>query len=257
MLCDGCVEESSVVDKDIWTARSGFDLRDLTTRAKDATTLGFEGWCLRNTLPPSMQAINTAAYNSFQFQPTVETAVDDWLRKKGIARFLAIHWRRSDVLLDFRDQFSKYTPEHMAEAVRGWLPRATVPISDVVLVTDNFVRPEIDRLRELLRSATGLSLHRFSPDDVDSRRLPERMHLMTGQPPSEFSVAQVQALFMDLAIAGRSDAILTNYAVSNFVAFIQSRRKEMLGPEQAMATFMSTEQAIELSDTQEHDVYAL
>lgn len=203
-------------------------------RAHSALTLGLSGWCLRFNFAPGLRATaDTVQKHGIRFRDNVEAAATLWLRQKELGRFAAVHWRRSDVLLDHYDNFGKFTPEYMIKALQAFSEQHLSGISDLLLVTDNFVVPELTRFKQLAKSELGLRVHRFNPYSEKTvpilSILPDDFVTSEGIPASAMSVAQVQSLFMDIALASYADVLLVNYPASNYGSFIQAQRVSHFG----------------------------
>mmetsp|Transcript_6582 Transcript_6582/g.16903 ORF Transcript_6582/g.16903 Transcript_6582/m.16903 type:complete len:467 (+) Transcript_6582:316-1716(+) len=236
VLCDQCGENNGTAR---FSPRQGVDAQSLTAQAVAATTLGLGGWCLRSKLTAQMEAVSAAVYRDFHFLPEVENVADLWLQERQMSSFLAVHWRRSDVLLDFHSEFEAHTPEHMLSSVQTALARLP-SITDVLLITDNFLALEVERFRDLLYTKCNVRMHRFSAHERYPGTLPTMVRLSNGSKASERSVAIVQSLFMDLALAGRAQALITNYYSSNFAQYIQGLRSKRYGHNNARQTYFST-----------------
>jgi len=197
---------SSVPD---WTSIAAGRLLAQRLKASDATTVGLDGLCLRMPFPPRIEDARREVRTAFRLAPSIRARAARFRERHGLRRYLALHWRRGDVLVDHPDTFAWQTPERVVDALeRVARRRGLGDLDGIVLLTDAFSRPELERLSRLLPQRLGLPVLRFDADAALRRTFdPDR---------------QIDHLIMDLALGAEADVLVGSYIGSNFLALMQT-----------------------------------
>lgn len=181
-----------------------------TTPVGDAATVALDGFCLRMPLGKDIEARRPGLRGVFRPSPAITARVDAFRREHHLKRYLALHWRRGDVVVDHRAQFLGHTPENVAAAVKQLVERERLgPFDGVVLLTDAFSKPELARMNDQLVRAVGAPVVRWdAAPDLSRSFAPER---------------QVDDVIMDLALGMNADVVVGTFAGSNFFNLMASR----------------------------------
>ena len=176
----------------------------------DAATVSLDGFCMRMPLGPDIERRRAGIERVFRPSAAIAARVAEFRSAHGLKRYVALHWRRGDVIVDHRARFVGHTPERVADAVKQLVARERLgPFDGVVLLTDAFSKPELERMHEQLGRALGLPVVRFdAAPDLSRSFEPDR---------------QVDDVIMDLALGMSADVVVGTFAGSNFFNLMASR----------------------------------
>eukprot|EP00052_Salpingoeca_macrocollata_P017172 m.139152 g.139152 ORF g.139152 m.139152 type:complete len:364 (-) comp20298_c0_seq5:58-1149(-) len=186
-------------------------LGDWALAENSVRNLATAGLCLRFKYKGENRDFISAVPHAWKISDKVQSKINAWRAERNITKYLAFHWRRGDVVIDHGPTFIKHTPENVIQRIKIALAGLEGSVSAIVLLSDNFMKPELRRIAQLSKSELNMPMYRYGAgeelwydfDDIEAR---------------------AQGVIVDICLGVQADLFTGSYPGSYYASFIQQLR---------------------------------
>lgn len=229
LFCDGTVGKHRDQDSELPSNFGDILMERLKhENLLSAQTLGLDGVCLSFPKFSGHEDTEELVRKSFLYSDAVEASVRAFLQEHRIRRYVAVHWRRSDVVIDHAQYFRHHTPEAVVAGLkRSLYPMIPDPrdIDAIVLLTDNFMDKELARFKELVNAQLHVPVYRYGAND--------NLQLLPAS-PREYA----QHVVVDVALGTHAD-YFAHSGGGSFYAHLIRRQRRTYGHVDTTATALN------------------